>query len=130
MQDETVGVQYHNGGVGPSSGFDHSTFGTYFLNPEMVLDPAGKVILAYYTGQSDGDPAATYRATRSDGSALGAAIDAIVRQPLRLGISLPPGKSWVGDYTGLAMVKDVLLTSYVDNSSGESHIALHRMTVP
>ena len=38
--------------------------------------------------------------------------------------------AFIGTHVGLGVDGDTLLTTYADNSSGVSHIALHRMKVP
>jgi hypothetical protein len=102
--------------------------GMYFMHPQLIRDGAGSLGLFYYAGNSDGDPMATVRRSRSaDGMTWQAST--VVYQPVSL-IPDRASKQWLGDYIGFGAQGANLFMSYVDNSSGVSHINFDKAMVP
>jgi hypothetical protein len=129
MEDAAVRVDAETGFTAVQ-GFDDSTFPTHFLNPEMAVDAAGNVYLAYYAGKHDGDPAGSYRITLDDGTPVATSVAPTVKSGLTFAIADVAAQNWLGDYTGFALQGNFLFSSYVDNSSGASHVAFHRTVLP
>jgi hypothetical protein len=103
--------------------------GLQYLRPEIVLEPSGAIDLIAYTGAKEGDANGRVRAWRSTDAAASFAPLTTLVQPIRF-TGDRSGSAWIGDYGGLAFASGEILATVVDNSSGSSHIAFARATVP
>ncbi len=94
-----------------------------FLDEQIVRRPSGQLDRVFFAGQSDGDPAGTFRRTAS--TDLGATWPAstTVHAPELFTMVRHRGP-WLGDYVGLRAVGAALYVAYPRNSeTGSSHVA-------
>jgi hypothetical protein len=99
--------------------------GAFFLHPTLGREASGALDLVYYVASADGDKEGAYRRSRAvtPGGPFGPSI--VVAHPVTFQ-SKRQMVDWLGDYTGLFLQGGDLYTTYVDNSSGASHVAFAR----
>jgi len=99
------------------------TAGKYFLLGSFARDEGGGFDVTYYAGNMSGDPAGSYRFSRStDGTSFPSSV---VRGPLLFDTSRTT-LTWIGDYVGLAASGKNLHMAYADTSGSAAHIAYYR----
>jgi hypothetical protein len=106
-----------------------SAAGKYFMFPNLVREDSGALDLTYYAGSGQGDKAATFRRARSTDRGKTFAPSLVLHKP----ITFEQGRAtlaWIGDYLGLTWSAGNLFMAYTDNSSGTSHTAFYRTSVP
>jgi hypothetical protein len=103
--------------------------GKMFLHPQLARDESGRLHLVYYAGQANLDTAGTYRRSVSPDGGQTWQPSTAVRDPVTF-LGDRASKQWLGDYVGLGWAGGSVFTSYVDNTSGSSHIAFSREATP
>jgi hypothetical protein len=106
-----------------------ATAAMYLMEPSLVLEPGGAIDLAYYAGNADKDPMASWRSARSTDHGQSFGPSEVLEKPLILDVQLATS-TWIGDYAGLAYAGGRLYSTYVDNASGTSHISFWSNAVP
>jgi hypothetical protein len=106
-----------------------TTAAMYLMEPSLALEPGGAIDLAYYAGNADKDPMASWRFARSTDGGKSFGPSAVLEKPLTLDVQLATS-TWIGDYAGLAYAGGRLYSTYVDNASGTSHISFWSNAVP
>lgn len=99
--------------------------GLFALSPQLVGGQTGAMNLLYYAGKSAGDEAGSFRWARDPAWYGSLLAPAIVKQPIAYQNNRADLRS-VGETRGASGGKDRFFTTYVDNASGASHIAIHR----
>jgi hypothetical protein len=99
--------------------------------PRFVADGAGGFDLVLYEGYGDGSAQGGYLWGRGTISQQGAVPPSFttIESPLVYLMSRNDPRR-LGDYTGLADTATTLFTSYVDNTSGASHVRVHVAPLP
>jgi len=97
------------------------------LLPQLVFD--GSLHVVYHAGTAEGDPLGTLRWTRSiDDGATWSPSESLDCPQTFTGKRTVP--TWMGDYVGVTSAGGALHVSYVDNTSGFSHVAALHLPVP
>ena len=103
--------------------------GIFALSPRLVTDYTGAQNLVYYVGAADEDPAGSFRWAIDPYWHDELLMPVTVKQPLVFEASLTDPRS-VGRYSGISGGKSSFYATYTDNSSGASHVAVHRVALP
>lgn len=102
--------------------------GLLALRPELILEPSGALDVIAYTGAQEGDAAGAVRWWRSTDGGESFEDRGPLFEPILF--TGDRGSSvWIGDYSGLAFDGGDILTTFVDNASGASHILFARQPV-
>ena len=99
--------------------------GAFYLRPEIVVEPGGALDVLMYRGSKDKDPNGRVERLRSTdgGKTFGSPVvelDPMLFDPSRA------TATWLGDYSGLVADGPDVLTSYITNATGTSHVAFSR----
>lgn len=95
------------------------------LRPEIARDATGALHVIAYTGAEEGDAAGAVRWWRSTDGGETFEDRGALHAPI-LFTGARDGSDWVGDYSGLVIDGGDLFATFVDNSSGKSHILFTR----
>ncbi len=101
-----------------------STTGALFIHPQITGDATGKLSVAYYAGQFDGDDNGTYRVGPVTWNGHGPTR--AYKDPIFF-TSKRGDPQWLGDYTGAVQLGDEVYTTFVVNEPTESHIAFAKV---
>ena len=99
--------------------------GTKYMRALATVQGDGSLSLVYYAGSMDNDKAATVRRAISRDRGRTFAASEELFSPVTLTTSRA-GKDWLGDLLGAASDAQSTFVSFVDNSSGASHIRFAR----
>ncbi len=98
--------------------------GSRAMYPVLTSEGQGTLDLSYYVGDSDNDPKAALRRTRStDGTTFASTVP--VHSPLTL-VTDRAVPQWIGDYVGGAFQGGDVFLVYTDNATVTPHIAFYR----
>jgi hypothetical protein len=117
------------GSIDTRASVEDPAAGSLFMLPNLTSAGAGRLILTNYAGVSSGDAAAAYRRSSSTDGGVSFAPSTVVRTPLLLDPSRTT-TTWLGDYQGLWFASGKIYAAYVDNSTGDAHIAFYRAPTP
>lgn len=108
---------------------DTFQYAFHFHDVNMTVDTTGRFHLAYYVSSNDYLMAKGFRTLQVDPAAETLISTTFANNSLTIDKD-EKSPAFIGIHVGLGIDGDTLLTTYADNSSGASHIALHRMKVP
>jgi hypothetical protein len=101
-----------------------------YLQDLAIDDASGELVLTYYGGDRDGDPAGTLRRTFSKDSGRTWSPSEPVVTPTVTFTADRGSLRWLGDYVGTAVRGDEYVVSYVDNTGRTMHIAFFKGARP
>ncbi|MFO0548511.1 MAG: sialidase family protein [Polyangiaceae bacterium] len=93
--------------------------------PTLSRDLSGTIGLTYYVGDFFGDTNGSFRITTSPNADSGFAPTSVVANPVVF-TPIRADIDWLGDYSGIAALDGHFYMTFVDNSSGISHVAFAR----
>jgi len=100
--------------------------GPVSASPSFTSGLGGAMDLVYYAGAGEGDAAASLAWARDYGFSGFLAMPKVAAAPVVFEQN-PSASSWLGDMIGVSSSPFRLYVSYVDNTSGASHIRVHRV---
>lgn len=103
--------------------------GSAAQNPQFIADPAGGYDLTYYDLANVQQTSGLYMWGRSPQPMPLTFTPGVNIQAINFDVSRTD-MSRLGDYTGLAATATNVYMSYVDNTSGNSHVRVHVAPLP
>jgi hypothetical protein len=118
-----------SGGVDARYTVADANAGAFFLHPQIAREPGGALALTYYTGAANLDVAGSFRRTRSTDGGQTFSASTAVKMPDTL-VQTRADSRWPGDYSGLVAQAHLIFMTFIDNTSGKSHVAFTSQLVP